>query len=194
MKFLNVECPVIITKFSKHERIKDKLLDLIASAKFESVEPIEGNSRIKELELERGPQDSVARVDWVYAKDFERPWVKFLWNHFIDNYIPIIKKLGYASAEIRDMWFQQYLKNGKHGWHSHGHNYTGVYYLEFPDGAPATEFQTMETRISQENMITQIPNIKEGDFITFPAFLLHRAPKVLNVERKTIISFNIDFI
>ena len=35
---------------------------------------------------------------------------------------------------------------------------------------------------------------KEGDFITFPAFILHRAPKILNVERKTIISFNIDFI
>ncbi len=93
----------------------------------------------------------------------------------MDSYIPIIKKLGYRSAEVRDIWFQQYLKNGRHGWHIHGQNYTGVYYLEFPDGAPDTEFQTMETRISH------------------PAFLLHRAPEVLNVERKTIISFNIDF-
>jgi len=194
MKILNVECPVVITKFPKHEVIKDKLLDLISSAEYECIEPIKGNSEIDKLELERGPQDSVARVDWVHAKDFERPWVKFLWAYFIENYITIVKKLGYRGAEVRDIWFQQYLKGGTHGWHSHGQNYTGVYYLEFPEGAPFTEFQTMETRISQENMITQIPNIKEGDFITFPAFLLHRAPKVLNVERKTIISFNIDFV
>ena len=35
-------------------------------------------------------------------------------------------------------------------------------------------------------------DVKEGDIIMFPSFIIHRAPKN-NGDRKTIISFNIDF-
>jgi hypothetical protein len=36
-------------------------------------------------------------------------------------------------------------------------------------------------------------DIKEGDVLIFPSNLVHRAPKIKNNLRKTIISFNIDF-
>ena len=37
------------------------------------------------------------------------------------------------------MWYQQYLNGDTHGWHIHGQHFTGVYYLEFPDGCSKTE-------------------------------------------------------
>ena len=37
------------------------------------------------------------------------------------------------------MWYQQYLEGDTHGWHIHGNHFTGVYYLEFPDGCSQTE-------------------------------------------------------
>ena len=39
--------------------------------------------------------------------------------------------MGFEKCIINDLWFQQYNKQGTHGWHVHGHNYTGVYYVNF---------------------------------------------------------------
>ena len=86
------------------------------------------------------------------------------------------------------MWYQQYTKNNTHGWHIHGENYTGVYYLEFPKGSSKTEL------IDQYNIRKKITvNAKEGDIVIFPSFIIHRAPKIINDIRKTIISFNLQF-
>lgn len=35
-------------------------------------------------------------------------------------------------------------------------------------------------------------DIKEGDILTFPSFVIHRAPINTNTHRKTIISWNMD--
>jgi predicted 2-oxoglutarate/Fe(II)-dependent dioxygenase YbiX len=86
------------------------------------------------------------------------------------------------------MWFQQYVINDKHGWHTHAENYTGVYYLEMPEEAPKTEL------IDQYNINKKITiDAKEGDIVIFPSFIIHRAPKVQSDTRKTIISFNLEF-
>ena len=37
-------------------------------------------------------------------------------------------------------------------------------------------------------------NVKEGDLLTFPAFMIHRSDEIKNKKRKTIISFNSNFI
>ena len=79
--------------------------------------------------------------------------------------------------------FQQYEKNSKHGWHIHGRNYTGVYYLQF-DGTAKTQVWN--------NEIMNL-NCEEGDIVMFPSFMIHRAPPVQNDKTKTIISFNIEF-
>ena len=39
----------------------------------------------------------------------------------------------------------------------------------------------------------KIPNVEEGDIVMFPAMTPHQGPELKTDERKTIISFNIDF-
>ena len=86
------------------------------------------------------------------------------------------------------MWYQQYVKNNIHGWHTHGENYTGVYYLDFPKNASKTEL------IDQYNIHKKITiKAKEGDVVIFPSFIIHRSPKMTNDTKKTIISFNLQF-
>ena len=87
------------------------------------------------------------------------------------------------------MWFQQYNKNGKHGWHTHAENYTGVYYVKFSKDSAKTE---LINPFSQNKKI--IINAKEGDIVMFPSYVIHRAPEQLNNSEKIIISFNINFL
>ena len=89
--------------------------------------------------------------------------------------------IGYHSVFVKALWFQQYTKNSIHDWHVHSENYTGVYYLEYPDGAPAT-------KLYGDNLI--VPDVNEGDVVMFPAMTPHQAPMVMNDNRKTIISYN----
>ncbi len=98
------------------------------------------------------------------------------------------KKLNLKDFHIRAMWFQQYGKNGTHGWHVHEQNYTGVYYLELPKSAPLTELID-PTNIKNRFKI----KAKEGDIVLFPSFVIHRSGKMKTKNRKTIVSFNLEF-
>ena len=98
------------------------------------------------------------------------------------------KILHYEDIELKALWFQQYDKSGVHNWHSHGDNYTGVYYVEMSKENPKTELIEPAT----DKKITL--ECKEGDIIIFPAFMIHRAPINKSKKRKTIISFNFNFL
>lgn len=164
----NLEC---------HKETKAELLSLIDEANFHT-----------EYNKNNYYNDSISKLDWNSNLDFDREWVKLINPYLKDKFNYFAKKLNYQSAFIKSIWFQQYVHNDYHGWHTHGDNYTGVYYLEFPEGSPKTEL------VDQKNIHRKITiDAKEGDIVIFPSFIIHRAPKVKNVGRKTIISFNIEF-
>ncbi len=79
------------------------------------------------------------------------------------------------------------MNSGTHGWHTHSDNYTGVYYLELPDETPKTQ---IVNPLNQTEIIDL--DIKEGDIVLFPSFIIHRAPINKSNKRKTIISFDIN--
>jgi len=80
------------------------------------------------------------------------------------------------------VWFQQYPKGSKFGWHTHPKSHFAcVYFVEQPNPNYATEFLTLG----------RFP-VNEGDIIFFPAFLPHRSPHINIDQRKTIISTNFD--
>ena len=82
MKFYTVHCPICITKFPKHDWIKDKLLDLINSAPSDALVPMEQDHSV--ATFGGMPQnDDIARLDWKDHEDLERPWVKYFWPYFI---------------------------------------------------------------------------------------------------------------
>ena len=132
--------------------------------------------------------DNISKLDWQSSDDFTRPWT--------ENFKPKLNALldgaafgcGYDHCEILNLWFQQYHINDTHGWHIHSGNFTGIYYLEFPKYAPKTE---LVIPYKQEKII--VPDVSEGDVLVFPSYVIHRAPKIKEKLRKTIISFNCNF-
>ena len=168
---------ILLKSFDTHGEIKDKLLDLINSQQSESIEQPRTHPTAKY-------GDNVSRLDWTQSHDYNRPWVEYFLPHFERNYNEFINELGYKSFQLKDIWFQQYEQDDTHGWHTHDDNYTGVYYLEMPTGPKTQILVDGETKDLQ---------VQEGDIIIFPAFLIHRAPVVSDNNRKTIISFNVNF-
>jgi hypothetical protein len=59
--------------------------------------------------------------------------------------------------------------------------------VDLPEGAPKTQ---LLNPMNQKEIIEL--DVKEGDVLTFPSFILHRAPNVESNIVKTIISFNSD--
>ena len=129
--------------------------------------------------------DRVSKLDWTKRKDATRPWVKIFLPNFDITINNFIKGLGYDDFKIDDIWYQQYLKEDTHGWHTHGSTYTGVYYLEFPERSSLTELY------SPFNFKKHIIKPKEGDLVIFPSHWIHRGPPNKS-KRKTIISFNFE--
>lgn len=174
VKLSKLESYYAVGQLPNHDKIKQKTLDLLDDAVY-----------FKLRANDDYYSDSITKLDWDDARDFERPWVKFFKPH-IQNYLDKLSfALGYQSAIIDEIWFQQYIKLDSHGWHTHGSNFTGVYYLEFDEQSPKTEI------IEPSNQNRKIvPDIKEGSVLIFPSYIIHRAPQIHNDIRKTIISFN----
>ena len=177
MKKIKLNTTALLKPFKYHNKIKDILLNKI------------NNSYNDNLNVKNDYYgDEIHRLDWSKNLDYNREWVKLIKPKLEEHFNECALDLNYQNCEVRGMWYQQYKKNNTHGWHTHGENYTGVYYLEFPKSSPKTEL------IDQYNIHKKITiNAKEGDIVIFPSFIIHRAPKIINDIRKTIISFNLQF-
>tara|TARA_R100000656_G_scaffold90877_1_gene66092 strand:+ start:272 stop:796 length:525 start_codon:yes stop_codon:yes gene_type:complete len=168
MKIVN---NIIIQHVKEHKQIKEELLKRI-------------------LKVEAGPYKTVSRTDWHIKGDINKDVSN---TYFTDILVPVINKyyknirehyykelMDEVKIIIDNYWFQTYLKNSSHVWHTHPRaNFGNVYYVELPDSKFSTKFYGVE----------DLP-VKEGDLITFPAFLAHSSPINLNERGKTIVSFN----
>jgi len=131
--------------------------------------------------------DSISKLDWNASESPDRPWLKIFLPVFRENLKEILDSLGYSKVVIKDVWYQQYLEGDTHGWHIHGDHFTGVYYLEFPEGCSQTEI------VSPYDLTARKIDVVEGDFIVFPAHYIHRGLPNTK-KRKTIISYNFSVI
>ena len=159
-----------------HNEIKDKLLHLID----------ESNKKFVDLD------DLKSTIDWGDATTKERKWLDYYTNYISKHLNNLLVEFHASSWKIEQIWFQQYDNDGMHDWHTHGSTYTGVYYLELDDESPMTEI--IETTKDLEFGDVKTLNAKEGDLVIFPSWLPHRAPTNRSNKRKTIISFNMEFM
>lgn len=161
-----------ISKFKYHEQVKHCLLDLILNSESES--PYFPAAEV-----------NISRCDWHLSTKFDRNWFqffkKFLFEHLLETY----NELGYDGFTLHEIWFQQYLKNSGHGWHTHSGNFTSVYYLELPVDAPKTQIVAPYDQKTIFNV-----DVSEGDILIFPSYVIHRTLANNSINRKTIISFN----
>ena len=66
-------------------------------------------------------------------------------------------------------------------------NLASIYYVELPDESLITILKDPETGKEV------IPDVKEGQILTFGADILHKSPRNLTNTRKTVIPYNIMF-
>ena len=180
MKNLKLNTPCLLDEFKEHSNVKDTLVSLIKDAKSENMG---WNNKTNE-----SYGDNIDRIDWNDSLNYERPWVKYIKPYLEKQLNKYANYLGYSDVIIKGIWFQQYNKNGKHGWHIHGENYTGVYYVTFNNKCGKTE---LIDPLLQDKKFTI--NANEGDIVIFPSFVIHRASKQTTNDIKLIISFNIEF-
>jgi len=174
MKIEELKAFYVLDNLENHKSIKPKLLNFIKN--------IDGDTK------QGHSSDDIRKLDWTRAKDFSRPWAKYFIESINDKLLFLLTKLGYDEYAIDELWFQQYVYNGYHGWHAHGSSFTAVYYLELDKHAPKTEL--IEPYMHNRKIVA---DVQEGDLLLFPSFVIHRAPRVIVDTRKTIISFNINF-
>ena len=173
MKKIKIMDCILMDTLVDHYHIKDKLLELICNDLH--LEKIEGFTK----------RFMVSKTDYGVLTDKNRPWV----NKFLPNYKITVGKMlssiAYSGYIPTCMWYHQYEKGNKYGWHFHDTQYSGVYYLELGKTSGKTEF------CSPLDMKSFNIDVKEGDLILFPGHLIHRG--MLNgSDRKTVISFNIN--
>jgi hypothetical protein len=164
-------------KFSDHVVMKETMLRLISEQAPESL-----------VVKDEYHGDNITKLDWSTATNFDRPWVNYFKPKLDALLNDVATVCGYIECNVDELWFQQYHINDTHGWHTHGSNFTGVYYLDLPDTAPNTQ---LVNPFNQEQIV--MPDIKEGDILIFPSYVIHRAPKIKEDINKTIISFNCNF-
>ena len=133
----------------------------------------------------------ISKCDWDVPRHIKRLYQNTLFDNLLIPYFEEVAiTLSASKFEVHNFWFQQYEKGSAHGWHIHPKaNYTGVYYIEYPDTTAKTQIYDFVTK-----NIVELEHINEGDVLIFPSNLIHRAPKIIDNQRKTIVSFNMDFI
>ena len=128
-------------------------------------------------------------TDFNISQDIDRDYLDYFRVRILDDVIESIsKQLGLAPCEwdVLMAWFQQYNQSNVHSWHNHAYTqFTNCYFLELPDATHKTEILDINGNILEYDA-------KEGDIITFPAWMKHRS-KPHEGEQKTVIAFNLDF-
>ena len=171
MKIKRIDAQVFILDVPKHNQYKDQLLKLID-------------------EMPRMPFEGVSKSDWKLPKSFKREYLGLFYAKVIKSSMDKLQAYFKANNwDIANGWFQQYNKNSYHQWHTHPDaNWTNSYFLELPD----PEFKTeIKNKIKNKNEILKY-DVKEGQLLCFPAYLLHRSKPNGN-KRKTVIAFNSNF-
>ena len=172
MKKIKIQTTALLKPFKYHNQIKKNLLSKINNAFSDKL-------NVKDDYI----YDEIDRLDFSKSSDYSREWVQLVKPKLEEHFNECAKDLNYQICTLHNIWYQQYSINNTHGWHTHGENYTGVYYLEMKDGPKTQVF---------DNKIIELP-VSEGDIVIFPSFLVHKAPINKDTNRKTIISFNVNF-
>lgn len=163
------EIPIIVDNFPQHLLIKSRLIKLIEESNCKSLDTV--GEQIDKTDWDR---DS----DSAY-KDFVVPYIMDIAGLWFD-------RMNYVQTERGAVWFQQYITQDFHDWHRHPNTDWGlVYYVELPADGPATEFRNP---LNPNQTFT--PNVREGQFVLFPAILEHRSSENNSSERKTVIVTN----
>lgn len=174
MKIIKINTVGVISEIKEHKDIKDKILNIIANADSESLDE-------KDFKINKLDHTTHEIYDKPYFLEFKSVLQKYL--------IEITHYFKCRKCEISSVWFQQYQPDDIHNWHLHPKTtWQAVYYLEMNGEKLETELYDV-----YEKRVVKMVELKEGDLFVFPGNIIHRAPKNVSKNRKTILAFNLDF-
>ncbi|NBO23527.1 hypothetical protein EBU94_09365 [bacterium] len=166
--------PYVITRFLKHKQLKKPLLNAIKQQDFSGIH----DSLRKEF---------IYKTDWYTDSKVTREYLKILYDPITNHMYEVFNTLKHENPVYQSFWFTQYKKNNTFGRHQHRQtSWVSIYYLDMSNNTPVTHFENVF-----DNDIF-VPNIAEGDIITFPGFVWHYSPENLSNKSKTVISFNVE--
>lgn len=172
MKIIRLNTTGFILPVKEHETFKKYMLDYIE----------------KQPRLEINDKDKIYNTDYEDVK-IDKPYIDEairVLGPYLGN---ICERLKLNDVNVKEMWYQQYVKGNFHQWHTHPHSgWAGIYYIELPSDDTKTQLYD-----SLENKVIDNLDLREGDLFVFPATLLHRSPENTTDNMKTILSFNFDF-
>ena len=191
-----------------HSIMKEFVLDLIDNMPSKDVGVNTINLDDDYTGLECDYESHISKTNWQDGI-FGEEWAQ-IWPHFLSpaDQIQVVNSIknnypdrDWSRGDVTESWFNQYIaeSGSEHPWHHHAESereagqknpsihLANIYYVELPDKSLTTILKDPET--GKEI----IPDVKEGQILTFASDILHKSPRNLTNNRKTVIPFNIMF-
>ena len=191
-----------------HSTMKEFVLDLIDNMPSKDVGEYTVNLDDEYTDLNYDYTSHIIKTNW-QDDIFGEEWAQ-IWPHFLSpsDQFQVVNSIknnypdrDWSSGEVTESWFNQYIaeSGSDHPWHHHvdsarkageknpSIHLASIYYVELPDRSLTTILKDPET--GKEI----IPDVKEGQILTFATDILHKSPRNLSNNRKTVIPFNIMF-
>ena len=191
-----------------HSIMKEFVLDLIDNMPSKDVGVNTINLDDDYTDLNYDYTSHISKTNW-QDDIFGEKWAQ-IWPHFLspEDQIRVVNSIknnypdrDWSNGDVTESWFNQYIaeSGSEHPWHHHAEservagqknpciNLASIYYVELPDKSLTTILKDPET--GKEI----IPDVKEGQILTFGADILHKSPRNFTDSRKTVISFNVEF-
>ena len=191
-----------------HSVMKEFVLDLIDNMPSKDVGVNTINLDDNYTDLEYDYKSHISKTNW-QDEIFGEEWAQ-IWPHFLSptDQFQVVNSIknnypdrDWSKGEVTESWFNQYIaeSGSEHPWHHHAEserkageknpsiNLASIYYVELPDESLITILKDPDTG---EEII---PDVKEGQILTFGADILHKSPRNITTTRKTVIPFNIMF-
>ena len=115
-------------------------------------------------------------------------------RNYLKDYLQDLQNQMGFEVKINSMWYQQTVKGQYHELHNHGAiGLSCVWYLEYdPLVHQGTTFYCPFADPITGDLLQETPEVKEGDLVVFPSYLLHEQKPNQSDVRRTVVSFNID--
>ena len=166
---------------------------------FEHYEPIPNHDLAKEHLLELfslcGEDKNGVRGDFfINDQRNSLPAYHTTLRNYLKDYLQDLENQMGFEVKINSMWYQQTVKGQYHELHNHGAiGLSCVWYLEYdPLVHQGTTFYCPFADPITGDLLQETPEVKEGDLVVFPSYLLHEQKPNQSDVRRTVVSFNID--
>ena len=131
-----------------------------------------------------------------YYSDYFIKEKKIYSDRFFEILSPTLQKFGEIVERpfnIPDLWAQRYIKGGaSHQCHNHGAlGFSAVFYASLGKTDRGTRFICPFNDSLDGTNIDYVPEVKEGDIIFFPSFLMHQSTPTIDDTERVIFSFNL---